>query len=309
VPEKVEEPVQPPVRGEIMATPAVRKLARELKVDLGTWTGAGPNGRITKEDVQKASEKVEEKPPTVAVKAARKYDMYGYVERVPLRGMRKTIARAMAKSKATAAHVTAMDEADITALVELRQKEKEKAAKRGIRLTYIPFVIKAVVAALEEHPHLNASLDDESGEIILKRYFNVGLAVDTPDGLMVPVVKNAKEKSIFKLAEELVELSEKARSRTIDLADLKGGTFTITNYGSVGGTYGSPIINWPEVAILGLGKIMDKPVVIDGQIEIRKVLYLSLSFDHRVIDGAEAARFMNTVIDHLEDPDLILLEN
>ena len=312
-PEEVEErvpekgPLPPPVKVEVFATPAVRKLARDLKVDLNTIRGSGPKGRVTKEDVQKAAESKEE-APEVAIKAARKYDMFGFIERVPLRGMRKTIARSMAKSKSTAAHVTAMDEADISKLVELREREKERAAKKGIHLTYLPFVIKAVVAGLEEHPYLNASLDDENGEIILKKYFNIGVAVDTNDGLMVPVVKNAKEKSILKLADELVKLSEKARSRTIDLADLKGGTFTITNYGAVGGTYGSPIINYPEVAILGVGKILEKPVVVNGKIEIRKILPLSLSFDHRVIDGAEAARFMNTVIDHLEDPDLILLE-
>lgn len=306
VPEKVHK--APSAKVEVLATPAVRKVARELKVDLSSLKGTGPRGRITKEDVQKAAERKEEVPPEVAVKAARKYDMYGFIERVPLRGMRKTIARTMAKSKATAAHVTNIDEADITKLVALREKEKDRAAKKGIHLTYIPFVIKAVVAALEEHPYVNASLDDESEEIILKKYFNIGVAVDTKDGLMVPVVKNAKEKSIFMLADELLKLSEKARERTIDLADLKGGTFTITNYGSVGGIYGSPIINYPEVAILGVGKILEKPVVVDGKIEIRKILPLSLSFDHRIIDGAEAARFMNTIIDHLEDPDLILLE-
>jgi pyruvate dehydrogenase E2 component (dihydrolipoamide acetyltransferase) len=254
---------------EVLAMPAVRKLARELNVDLKTIQG----------DVQKATEKKEEKPPekAEAVKAARKYDMYGYVERVSLRGMRKTIARAMVKSKFTAPHVTTNDDADVTRLAALRQKEKEKAAQRGIHLTFLPFVIKAVVAGLEEHPYVNASLDDETEEIILKKYFNIGVAVDTKDGLMVPVVKNAKEKSILQLAGELMELSEKARSRSIDLADLKGGTFTITNYGSVGGIYGSPIINYPEVAILGLGKLQEKPVVVEGKIEVRKVLPLSLS--------------------------------
>ena len=301
-------PTHPGKSVEVLAMPAVRKLARELKVDLRTIKGSGPQGRITKEDVQKASGKREEKPPEKVVKAARKYDMYGYVERVPLRGMRKTIARAMVRSKYTAPHVTAMDEADITRLVALREKEKEKAAKKGIHLTYLPFVVKAVMAGLEEHPNVNATLDDENEEIILKKYFNIGVAVDTKDGLMVPVVKNVKEKSILQLADELTKLSEKARSRTIDLADLKGGTFTITNYGAVGGIYGSPIINYPEVAILGLGRIQEKPVVVEGRIEVRKMLPLSLSFDHRVVDGAEAARFLNTVIDHLEDPDLILLE-
>jgi len=192
-------PKAPGKRVEVLAMPAVRKLARDLNVDLTAIRGSGPQGRIIKEDVQKASEKGEEKPAEKEVKAARKYDMYGYVERVVLRGMRKTIARAMVRSKYTAPHVTAMDEADITRLVALREKEKEKAAKKGIHLTYLPFVIKAVVAGLEEHPYVNATLDDENEEIILKKYFNIGVAVDTKDGLMVPVVKNAQEKSILQL--------------------------------------------------------------------------------------------------------------
>jgi pyruvate dehydrogenase E2 component (dihydrolipoamide acetyltransferase) len=301
-------PTRPGKKVDVLAMPAVRKLARELNVDLTKIEGTGPQGRITKEDVQKVSGEKEEKPPEKGIKAARKYDMYGYVDRVALRGMRKTIARAMVRSTYTAPHVTATDEADITRLVDLREREKEKAAKKGIHLTYIPFVIKAVVAGLQEHPYVNATLDDETEEVILKKYFNIGVAVDTKDGLMVPVVKNAQDKSILQLADELTKLSEKARSRSIDLADLKGGTFTITNYGAVGGIYGTPIINYPEVAILGLGKIQEKPVVVGGKIEVRKMLPLSLSFDHRVVDGAEAARFLNTVIDHLEDPDLILLE-
>jgi pyruvate dehydrogenase E2 component (dihydrolipoamide acetyltransferase) len=298
-------------RAEILAVPMVRKLADDLKVDLRTVQGSGPQGRITKEDVLKASR--ERKPPAreipeKAAKAARKYDLYGYIERVPLRGMRKTIASAMAKSKSTIPHAAGLDEADVTQLITLKAKAKERAAQKKIHLTILPFVIKAAVAALEEHPYVNASLDDESGEIILKKYYNIGVAVDTRDGLMVPVVKNAKGKNIFQLAAELSDLSEKARSRTIDLADLKGGTFTITNFGAMGGIYGFPIIHHPEVAILGMGKIVEKPIVKDGKIEVRKILPLSLSFDHRVVDGAEAVRFMNTVIELLEDPGLILME-
>ena len=291
----------------ILAVPMVRKLAKELRVDLSAIKGTGPNGRITKEDVQKAAE-IGEKPPEAAVRDTRKYDLYGNLERVPLRGMRKTIAQSMAKSKATIPHAASMDEADITQLVILREKAKARAIPKGIHLTFLPFVIKVVVAALEEHPYLNATLDDENGEIVLKKYYNIGLAVDTKDGLMVPVVKGANGKNIFQLATELVELSEKARARTIDLADLKGGTFTITNYGTVGGIFGFPIIHHPEVAILGMGRILQKPIVVDGQIQIRQVLPLSLSFDHRVVDGAEAARFLKTVITFLEDPALILLE-
>ena len=321
-PEEAEEPAKKaPAKpapaptapaGEILAVPMVRKLAEDLHVDLRTVKGSGPHGRITKEDVQKAAQAkkpAEEKVPEAAKpKAARKYDFYGFIERVPLRGMRKTIAQSMVKSKNAIPHAVAMDEAYIDRLVELKAKAKQLATEKGIHLTYLPVLIKAVVAALEEHPYLNASLEEETGEIILKKYYNIGVAVDTKDGLMVPVLKNVKAKNIFQLAAELVEISEKARSRTIDLADLKGGTFTITNYGAIGGIYGFPIIHHPEVAILGLGKIFEKPVVVDGKIEIRKVLPLSLSFDHRVVDGAEAARFNNTLIKFLEEPDLLLME-
>jgi pyruvate dehydrogenase E2 component (dihydrolipoamide acetyltransferase) len=300
-------------KGPILAVPMVRKLASDLGVDLQRVKGTGPQGRITKEDIQKVAETKERRAPEPApvekfVKVSRKYDLYGYIERVPLKGMRRTIAQAMVKSKSTIPHAAGIDEADITQLVALKARAKERAAQKKIHLTFLPFVIKAVVAALQEHPYLNASLEDESGEIILKKYYNIGLAVDTKDGLMVPVVKNVKGKNLFQLAEELAILSEKARSRTIDLADLKGGTFTLTNFGAMGGIFGFPIIHHPEVAILGLGKILEKPLVVEGKIEIRKVLPLSLSFDHRVVDGAEAVRFMNTVIELLEDPGLILME-
>ncbi len=298
-------------RKEILAVPMVRKLAQDLGIDLAAVKGTGPKGRITKEDVEKAARAKKAAPKEaaeIAVKAARKYDFYGHIERVPLKGMRKTIAQSMVKSKSTIPHALGMDEADITELAALKAKAKERAAQKGIHLTFLPFVIKTVVAALQEHPYVNASLEDETGEIILKKYYNIGVAVDTKDGLMVPVVKNAKGKNIFQLARELAELSDKARARTIDLADLKGGTFTITNYGAVGGTFAFPIIHHPEVAILGVGSILEKPVVKDGKIEIRKMLPLSVSFDHRVVDGAEATRFMNTVIELLQDPGLILME-
>jgi pyruvate dehydrogenase E2 component (dihydrolipoamide acetyltransferase) len=307
------KPIPPPPAkpAPILAVPMVRKLASDLRVDLQMVKGTGPQGRITKEDVLKASKAKKAPPkevPAKEVKETPTSDAHGVVERVPLRGLRRTIAQAMVKSKSTIPHAAGIDEADITQLVALKARAKERAAQKKIRLTFLPFVMKSLVAALQEHPYLNASLDDEKGEIILKKYYNIGVAVDTKDGLMVPVVKNVRAKNIFQLAAELEGLSEKARSRTIDLADLKGGTFTITNFGAMGGIFGFPIIHHPEVAILGMGKIYDKPMVVDGKIEIRKVLPLSLSFDHRVVDGAEAVRFMNTVIQLLEDPGLILLE-
>jgi pyruvate dehydrogenase E2 component (dihydrolipoamide acetyltransferase) len=318
--EAPEEPAPPEVKPapekpsfvspHALATPAVRALAKELGVDIEKVKGGGPEGRVTEKDVREAATgkarlpEPEKKPAKV-----KKYDFYGYIDHIPLRGVRRAIAKAMVKSKYTAPHVTAMDEADVTALWGIKEKEKKNAEKKGIKLTILPFIIKAVIAGLKEHPYLNASLDDENEEIILKKYFNIGVATDTPEGLMVPVVKNADDKSILQLAEELTRLAEKARNRTIDLADMKGGTFTITNYGAVGGMYGTPIINHPEVAILGVGRMKETPVVMDGKVETRKMLFLSLSFDHRVVDGAEAARFLNMIIARLEDPDLILLES
>jgi pyruvate dehydrogenase E2 component (dihydrolipoamide acetyltransferase) len=304
------EPVKTALVSEhAMATPAVRALAKELGVDINKVQGTGPEGRVLEKDIRQFAES-KEKPaePEKKIAKVKKYDLYGYVDRIPLRGVRRSIAKAMVKSKYTAPHVTAMDEADVTMLWKIREKEKKAAEKKGIKLTILPFIIKAVIAGLSEHPYLNASLDDENEEIVLKKYFNIGFATDTPEGLMVPVVKNAKDKSILQLAEELTKLAEKARDRSIDLADLKGGTFTISNYGALGGIYATPIINYPEVAILGVGKIKDTPVVRNGKLVVRKILSLSLSFDHRVVDGGEGARFLNTVIARLEDPDLILLE-
>lgn len=243
------------------------------------------------------------RPRTVA-----KFDVYGWIDRVPLKGIRRTTAKKMVESQTKAAHVTAMDVADVTELVALRETQKKIAEEtKHVKLTYMPFVIKAVVEALKAHPYLNATVDEEGQEIMLKKYYNIGIAVATEDGPIVPVVKGADQKNIFELAEEVQRLAELASSRKINLADLKGGTFTVTNYGVFGGTFGTPIINYPEVAILGTGKIPDAPLVRDGEVKVRKTLALSLSFDHRVLDGAEAAKFMNDVIKYLENPTLILM--
>jgi pyruvate dehydrogenase E2 component (dihydrolipoamide acetyltransferase) len=303
------EPIKTPlINGHVLATPAVRALAKELGVDIQQVKGSGPDGRILEKDIRQFVEAKAKEPKPEKMTKVKKYDFYGYIDRIPLRGVRRSIAKAMVKSIYTAPHVTTMDEADVTELWKIKEKEKREAEKKGIKLTILPFIIKAVLSGLEKHPYLNATLDDENEEIILKKYFNIGVATDTPEGLMVPVIKNAKDKSILQIAQELTQLVEKARNRTIDLADLKGGTFTITNYGALGGLYGTPIINHPEVAILGIGKMREMPVVRNGRVVVRKILPLALSFDHRVVDGAEGARFLNTVIARLEDPNLILLE-
>jgi len=228
--------------------------------------------------------------------------------RRPYRGIRRTIGDRMSASKFTAPHVTHHDTADATRLVEMRERLKPEAEERGIRLTYMPFVMKACVAALKEHPIVNAQLDEEAEEIVEKRYYNLGVAADTEAGLMVPVVDDVDQKGLLQVASETNELVQKARERSIERSEMQGGTFTITNFGGIGGDFATPIINHPEVAILGLGAIDERPVAEDGEVVARKTLPLSLSIDHRVVDGADAARFTNTLKEYLEEPSLLLLE-
>jgi pyruvate dehydrogenase E2 component (dihydrolipoamide acetyltransferase) len=301
-----------PEAEQILAVPAIRSLAKELGVDLVKVKGTGPGGRITQQDVEKAASSAlggGAAGRTVAEKGVqRTTDSYGAVEEVPVRGLRRTTAKHLSEAARVIAPVTYTDEADVTALEEIKKKEKSMAQERGVKLTYLPFVIKALIAGLKLHPYLNSTLDAVRDVIILKKYYNIGIAVDTPDGLMVFVIKEADKKSILDLAKVLNDLTQKAQDRTISLADLKGGTFTITNYGVIRGLHGTPMINYPEVAILGTGRISDRPVVKEGAIVVRRILPVSLTFDHRVVDGAEAARFMDVVIRHLENPNLLLLE-
>jgi pyruvate dehydrogenase E2 component (dihydrolipoamide acetyltransferase) len=295
--EKDVEAIRP-----ILAAPAVRALAKEINLDLSRLKGSGPGGRITREDVEGAARNLAPAPSAAT-------DTYGQVEKVPLRGLRRTLAKRMAEASKRVAEVTIWEDADITELEQVRAEKRKRAEAEGVKLTYLPFLIKASIAALKAHPYLNASLDEAAGEIVLRKYYNIGIAVDTPDGLIVFVIKHADQKNILDLAREGAALAEKARQRRINLPELRGSTFTITNYGVVGASYGTPIINYPEVAILGLGKIEDRPVARNGQIVIRKIMPLSLAFDHRVIDGVEAGRFLGVVIQHLEDHDLMLIDD
>lgn len=289
---------------EILATPATRKLARDLGVDLALVSGTGPSGRITDDDVHLFKESGR-RPAAAAVIVP---TTAGVEERIQLRGIRRKIAEHMVKSTQTAAQVTHVDEVDMTEVVHLKEKAKGSAEKRGIKLTYLPFIIRALIPALKQYPYLNASLDDEKGEIVLKKYYNIGIATDTEQGLVVPVIKDADHKSINQLAEEISKLSEKARAGQLTLDEIQASTFTITNVGGIGGVFATPIINYPEVAILGVHKITKRPVVKNDQIAVRDMTYFSVSFDHRVLDGAMAAHFMNTVKQYLEDPKLLLLE-
>jgi pyruvate dehydrogenase E2 component (dihydrolipoamide acetyltransferase) len=286
----------------LAATPKVRKLAADLGVDLAGVLGTGPQGRITEDDVRAAKDKAAAAPfPKAVPKVKAKFDLYGPLERIPLRGIRRATAKRIRESVSTAAHVTHFDEADATALVRLRETMLPEAEAKGVKLTYLPFIVKALIAALRLHPTLNASLDDEEEEIVVKRYYNIGIAVDVPDGLIVPVVKMADQKTVFDIAAEIKTLAEAARARSLDLADLKGGTFSITNVGVLGGDAATPIINYPEVAILATMRIAERVRAENGGIIVKKTLPLCLSFDHRVVDGAEAARFTNDLKKFLED--------
>lgn len=279
-----------------LATPMVRKLARERGIDLKGVKGSGPRGCIRPEDLERQGP------------AARPAFGAGAEDRVPLRGLRRTIARNVSASQRTTAFVTSMEEVDITDIFEMRLREQGAVESRGTHLTFLPFFMKAVQHALKEHPLLNASIDDEAQELVLKRHYHFGIAVDTPEGLMVPVIRDVDQKSIIELAQAIQELGRKARERSIALEDLRGSSFTITNYGHFGGTFATPIINWPDVAIMGFGRIVERPWVHRGQIAIRKILPLSLTFDHRATDGADAARFLGRVLRYLEDPALLFLD-
>ena len=282
--------------GAVLATPAVRAFAKELGVNLTTLKGSGPGGSITKEDVIKASEKTKKAE-----------DMYGTVERVPLKGVRRTISKNLMIAQQTTVFVTVMEEADVTELWNIREREKKALQEKGIHLTFLPFFIKAVQHSIKEHPFLNASIDGE--EIIIKKYYNIGIAVNTPDGLIVAVIKNVDKKPVRELASEIQDLSQKARERKIKLEELRGSSFTFSNWGHFGGTFATPVINYPDAAILGTGRISDKPWVKEGQITIRKILPLSLTFDHRITDGADASTFLSKVVHYLEDPGLLFIES
>ena len=341
VPEKKKEaaPKEPPKQaperrgGPVAASPATRRLARELGVDLQAVPGSGPGGLVTAEDVRAFAARGEAKaevaaplpeepkvrpeepsavrPSTVSVPPLPDFSRWGNVEKEPLRSVRRSTAKHMALAWSQIPHVSHQDVADITQLEALRRKQMDQIAEQGGSLTLTVFVMKAAVAALKAYPHFNASLDADLEEIVLKRYFHIGVAVDTERGLLVPVVRDVDRKSIAELAMELPQLVERTRNGEAKLEEMQGGTFTITNPGHLGGTGFAPIINYPEVAILGVAQARWQPVVrgegAEAQIVPRLMLPLVLAFDHRVADGAEAARFTTTLIRSLEDPGELLM--
>ena len=318
------------------ATPATRRLARELGVSLATMQGTGPGGRVTDDDVRAAAGRGPDPakispdergtaaaapaPVTEPTEPSRplelpaelpplpRFEQWGPVEREGLGGVRRRSAEHLALAWSMIPHVTQHDQADITALEALRRRHQGLGQAWGGDLTLTVFLVKAAALVLQAHPRFNASLDHRTGELVKKRYYHIGVAVDTERGLMVPVLRDADRKRVRELAAELPQLVARTREGKASLEDLRGGTFTVTNTGALGGTGATPIINYPEVAILGVGRAREMPVVRDGQIAVRLILPLSLAFDHRVIDGMEAARFSSDLVRLLEDPERLLLE-
>lgn len=314
----VEELTTPPSKEGVgaipHASPAVRRFARELGADLAKIQGSGPKGRILKEDVQtyvKARLQRAEAPTTqvFALPEAPQVDFsqFGPIERLPLSRIQKLSAANLHRSWITIPHVTQHEEADVTELEAFRESLKGEAGERGVKLTLLPFVIKAAVASLKAFPRFNASLSVDGESLILKQYYHIGFAVDTSEGLVVPVIRDADRKGIWDLAAELHALGEKARGRKLRNTDLQGGTFTISSLGGIGGIAFTPIINAPEVAILGISRVQIRPVYRDGQFLPRRLLPLSLSYDHRVIDGAEGIRFLIHLNQSLQDLRRLLL--
>ncbi|ANY71607.1 dihydrolipoamide acetyltransferase family protein [Paenibacillus ihbetae] len=304
---------------EVLATPSVRKFAREQGVDITQVQGSGNNGKVTREDVEAfkngggqaaaapAQEAASEAKAAPAAASAA-VDPRAEEERVPFKGIRKAISNAMVKSAYTAPHVTIMDEVDVTELVAFRTRMKPIAEKKGTKVTYLPFIVKALVAACRQFPALNAMIDEEANEIVYKKYYNIGIATDTDNGLIVPVIKDADRKSIWMIADSIRDLAARGREGKLAPNEMKGSTISITNIGSAGGMFFTPIINFPEVAILGTGRISEKAVVKNGEIVAAPVMALSLSFDHRIIDGATAQNFMNYIKQLLANPELLVME-
>jgi pyruvate dehydrogenase E2 component (dihydrolipoamide acetyltransferase) len=312
----------PPVAdSKVLATPATRRLAREMGVDINGMNGTGLAGRVTREDVMgakggtsmgagatRAGAAVPASAPGMNIPRPAYQGGAGAEERVPLIGIRRKIAENMQKSKAIIPHFTLMDEANVTDLVALRESLKDFAEKHDTKITYLPIVMKALIATIREFPMFNASIDDAASEIVYKKYFNIGFAADTPTGLVVPVIKNADQKTIVELSKEIMDLSKRARDGKLKAEEMKGAGITITNIGSIGGTYATPVINHPEVAILGMYKIEEKPVIKNGQLSSIKVMNYTITADHRLIDGAVAARFLKSFLERIQNPGRLMMD-
>ncbi|MEQ1633613.1 MAG: dihydrolipoamide acetyltransferase family protein, partial [Planctomycetota bacterium] len=303
--------------GKVLAAPATRRRARELGIDLNTIAATGPRGRITNDDLATTGSAPAARgaAPAAAAPGARTFAPVAIAPapagrsevRTPFRGLRRKIAEAMTRSKFTATHFTYVDDIDVTDLVKIRSDAKTAFKDQGLNITYLPFIMKAIVAAMRAFPEMNSSLDESTQELVEKHYYNFGIATDTDNGLIVPVIKDVDRKTIAELARDLQDLAARTREGKVTVDDLTGGTFTITNAGNIGGLFATPVINFPEVAICGVHAIKDAAIVKDGAIVVGKKMYLSVSIDHRIVDGASGARWMNVVKEHLEQPWRLLL--
>ncbi len=290
---------------KIITTPVARALAKELNIDINQVTGTGPGGRVTTSDVKKfleSSPQIQRKTTAVSL------DDKELIVYEPLSSIRKTIAKNMTMSMQNAVHMSVHEEVEISELIRIREKYKTVYAEKNVKLTYLAFVLKATALALKKHRVLNAQLDLENNRMIYKNYYNIGIAVDTAEGLVVPVIHDVDKLSIFEIASKVAEYSEKARDRKLTLDDMKDGTFTITNYGVLGGIFAVPVINYPQAAILGVGRILKTPVVKNDQVVVGNILPLSLTVDHRIVDGGEVTRFLNQVMRYLEEPVSLIME-
>jgi pyruvate dehydrogenase E2 component (dihydrolipoamide acetyltransferase) len=314
-PASAAPPDSPSPTQRALAAPAVRAMARELGIDINAVPGTGPGGRVTKDDLaaqrarrngQRASVGVAASVPTPTPTATT--GLITADERIPLRGVRKRIAENMARSKRTAAHFTFVEQADVTELVRVKDRIAEAAWAEGVKVTFLPFVVKAVVAALRKHPKLNATMDEERGELVLHRRYDLGIASATEAGLVVPVLRGGDRRSLLDVAREIERLAADAKAGRLRPEDLGRSTFTITSLGALGGLFATPVLNHPEVAILGLHRIRPTPIAKDGAVVVRDVMHVSVTSDHRVVDGHEAAAFAYDVIRTLEDPDLLLIQ-
>ncbi len=302
-----------PAAGTVPAAPSVRQLARELGVDISQVPGSGPGGRVSLDDVKKYAKTIvtgaaTRAAPAIKVRPLPDFTKWGQTERQPMTAIRKKIAENLSRTWSSIPQVTQHGEADITELMEFRNQYAKKVEEAGGKLTVTAMVIKVVASALKELPKFNASVDAVRGEIIYKKYYNIGVAVDTERGLLVPVIKDVEKKNILQLSVELTELARKTRDGKVGPENLMGGNFTVSNLGGIAGTYFTPILNWPEVAILGVGRAVKEPVFSDGLCQPRTVLPLSVSYDHRIIDGADGARFLKWIIQALEQPFLLAME-
>jgi pyruvate dehydrogenase E2 component (dihydrolipoamide acetyltransferase) len=295
-------------RLRVLATPATRRLARQLGVEIGRVPATGKHGRVTTDDVKNFKPAKNGSAPQQAQHAPIAIAKGGDEERIPLRGIRKKISESMSRSVHTAAHFTYVEEIDMTELVTVRDRAKSRAADRGVKLNYLPFIVKACVSGLKKWPMLNASLDEATQEIVRKRYYHIGIAAQGPHGLAVSVVRDADKRSIFDLSKEIERLGEAVKGGTASRDELTGSTFTISSLGKLGGVLATPIINFPEVAIVGVHKIEEKPAVRGGQIVIRHLMNLSISVDHRLADGWDGAMFLQDVKALLEDPTTMFME-